>query len=184
MGACDFESVGFGKTANDAFRQAVSEAQYEYGHGGYTGTIAEKGGDGFIHVVLPARTDLRKLLSGIHAIAWVLNDGRLDFDAFRERSRNRFKDEQKRAKKQGWAMHRTLRDEMSFVTKQINQAKYAVEKLGEREAVRLAHATNDKWGACVCIEVTGAAATKMRERVGYKGRRGIRPYVFIGTASS
>lgn len=31
-----------GKTAAEAFRSAVEEAQYEHGHGGYSGTIAEK----------------------------------------------------------------------------------------------------------------------------------------------
>ena len=42
MGACEFVNVAKGKTAKDAFSQVVSEAQYESGHGGYTGTIAEK----------------------------------------------------------------------------------------------------------------------------------------------
>lgn len=42
MGACDFETRGFGKTAQDAFNEAVDRARYEHGHGGYTGTIAEK----------------------------------------------------------------------------------------------------------------------------------------------
>jgi hypothetical protein len=31
-----------GATAKDAFDSAVREAQYDYGHAGYTGTIAEK----------------------------------------------------------------------------------------------------------------------------------------------
>ena len=42
MGACDFSSIGKGKTAQEAFSDARSEAQWEHGHGGYTGTIAEK----------------------------------------------------------------------------------------------------------------------------------------------
>jgi hypothetical protein len=44
MGAADFMTVGYGKTARDAFNQAHDEATWEHGHGGYTGTIAEKGG--------------------------------------------------------------------------------------------------------------------------------------------
>ncbi len=44
MGAEEFTVVGKGKTANEAFRNAKQEAQYEHGHGGYTGTIAEKHG--------------------------------------------------------------------------------------------------------------------------------------------
>lgn len=42
MGACEFITRAKGKTAREAFDEAVSEAKYEYGHRGYTGTIAEK----------------------------------------------------------------------------------------------------------------------------------------------
>jgi len=42
MGAMDFTHDATGTTAKDAFESAVSDAGHEYGHGGYTGTIAEK----------------------------------------------------------------------------------------------------------------------------------------------
>jgi hypothetical protein len=42
MGGEQFEEVCFGKTAEEAFRTAVEQAAYEFGHAGYTGTIAEK----------------------------------------------------------------------------------------------------------------------------------------------
>lgn len=42
MGASDFLEIGSGKNAKEAFDLLVEEACYEYGHGGYTGTIAEK----------------------------------------------------------------------------------------------------------------------------------------------
>jgi hypothetical protein len=42
MGACDFTAVAWGRTPQEAFRQAVESAQWEHGHGGYSGTIAEK----------------------------------------------------------------------------------------------------------------------------------------------
>ena len=46
MGACTFQNfhpkTEHIKTAQDAFSSLVNEAQYLYGHGGYTGTIAEK----------------------------------------------------------------------------------------------------------------------------------------------
>ncbi len=42
MGAQNFENIGVGKTAEDAFRREVDQARSEYGSGGYTGTIAEK----------------------------------------------------------------------------------------------------------------------------------------------
>ena len=43
MGAEDFTAEGKGKTLEAAFRRAHDAATWEYGHGGYTGTIAEKG---------------------------------------------------------------------------------------------------------------------------------------------
>lgn len=42
MGATSFRVTTRGDTAKAAFRTAVEDAQYESGHGGYTGTIAEK----------------------------------------------------------------------------------------------------------------------------------------------
>ncbi len=42
MGADQFSNIGFGKTATEAFSSLREEAAYEHGHGGYSGTIAEK----------------------------------------------------------------------------------------------------------------------------------------------
>ena len=42
MGAETFTTVSKGKTAAEAFKSAVDCAAYDYGHRGYTGTIAEK----------------------------------------------------------------------------------------------------------------------------------------------
>ena len=52
MGAEQFFTRETGATAREAFKNAVEEAQYEHGHGGYTGTIAEK--DGFTMSRKPA----------------------------------------------------------------------------------------------------------------------------------
>lgn len=43
MGAEYFATTALGKDASAAFDAAVSQAQWEHGHGGYSGTIAEKG---------------------------------------------------------------------------------------------------------------------------------------------
>jgi len=43
MGGTTFEHYAPGVDVNDAFKRAHEEASYEHGHGGYTGTIAEKG---------------------------------------------------------------------------------------------------------------------------------------------
>jgi hypothetical protein len=42
MGACDFYCHGHGRTPEAAFEDARESAFWEHGHGGYTGSIAEK----------------------------------------------------------------------------------------------------------------------------------------------
>ncbi len=43
MGAITFATRATGETVQEAFEAATKEARFLYGHGGYTGTIAEKG---------------------------------------------------------------------------------------------------------------------------------------------
>lgn len=52
MGAETFADVVEGETARAAFKAATEEARHEHGHGGYTGTIAEK--DEFVMILMPA----------------------------------------------------------------------------------------------------------------------------------
>jgi hypothetical protein len=52
MGAETFFQTASGKTAADAFKAAREEALYDYGHSGYTGSIAEK--NEFTLIPLPA----------------------------------------------------------------------------------------------------------------------------------
>jgi hypothetical protein len=42
MGACDFETKVSAKTAREGFSRLVDNARHDFGHAGYTGTIAEK----------------------------------------------------------------------------------------------------------------------------------------------
>ncbi|AVO25119.1 hypothetical protein KHQ84_gp194 [Rhodococcus phage Finch] len=42
MGAYEFDQRATGKDADEAFDNARQQAQYDHGHSGYTGTIAEK----------------------------------------------------------------------------------------------------------------------------------------------
>ena len=51
MGAVNFECEARGKTVSDAYSTAVEDARYWHGHGGYTGTIAEK--HGFTEYIVP-----------------------------------------------------------------------------------------------------------------------------------
>jgi hypothetical protein len=66
MGAQDFFVRQKGKTAEAAFSDAVDQAKHEHGHGGYTGTIAEK--FSFVMIGMPPGEDpivyADKLLNG------------------------------------------------------------------------------------------------------------------------
>jgi hypothetical protein len=66
MGANVFMTVGLGNTAKKAFDKAVYDARYQHGHGGYTGTIAEK--NSFVLIPLAEGLDAfqyaEKLLDG------------------------------------------------------------------------------------------------------------------------
>lgn len=55
MGADTFMQSGKGKTAKEAFSNAVNDAQYDHGHGGYTGTIAEK--TSYVEIQIPIEFD-------------------------------------------------------------------------------------------------------------------------------
>lgn len=69
MGATNFSTISSGKNISTAYSTAVTNAQYEYGHGGYSGSIAEK--DGWVEFPLPARVPAGKF----EATVWgALND--------------------------------------------------------------------------------------------------------------
>jgi len=55
MGADPFIVNIKGASAREAFNNAVEHACYEFGHGGYTGSIAEK--DSFVEIELPDGVD-------------------------------------------------------------------------------------------------------------------------------
>jgi hypothetical protein len=57
MGAQTFEQVGVGKTSKLAFKNARDEALHDYGHAGYTGSLAEK--TDFVLIPLPAGKEPR-----------------------------------------------------------------------------------------------------------------------------
>ena len=58
MGATEFSVREKGKTAAAAFARAVEKAEYDCGHGGYTGTIAEK--PSFRMIEVPDHTTARE----------------------------------------------------------------------------------------------------------------------------
>lgn len=55
MGATTFFTEAIGGNAQHAFACAVDDARYDYGHRGYTGTIAEK--NSFVMIKVPEGKD-------------------------------------------------------------------------------------------------------------------------------
>lgn len=74
MGASTFFDEGKGATPQEAFQALVEEAQWESGHGGYTGTIAEK--DGFTLILRTFETDTEAYAYAQHLID--VDDERVD----------------------------------------------------------------------------------------------------------
>ena len=81
MGVSRYDVYAKGPNPTIAFDLAVVAAQHESGHGGYTGTIAEKGSDGFRRVTndpLPieaARTLANRLIQDDHELVYTDKGG-------------------------------------------------------------------------------------------------------------
>lgn len=82
MGACNYyNDIKTDKDVGAAFAEVVEQAEYEHGHGGYSGTIAEKGGDGYILIDLPAGVDGPHDFERVLAeLSYSLTDNGNDFD--------------------------------------------------------------------------------------------------------
>ena len=76
MGGTTFEILREGESAEQAFAIAVAGAQYDHGHAGYTGTIAEK--SEFILIAPPDNWNAEELVREIQrnhsADAWAQVD--------------------------------------------------------------------------------------------------------------
>lgn len=66
MGATDFITIGTGATLTEAFSVARMDAAHRHGHGGYTGTIAEK--DSVVLIPVPPEWIGQERAYAIHLI--------------------------------------------------------------------------------------------------------------------
>jgi hypothetical protein len=148
MGACDFTAYATGKTVGEAFDKARRDAQYEYGHGGYTGSIAEK--DGYIEIPVPKGTTAERLVAKAAEASWAWESG----------------------------------EDYKPTAKERAAIKYLTDKLGQRTYERFMEAAHgDKWGPAAALQIAGAAAVKLKERLGRKGTHD-KVFIFTGYASS
>lgn len=157
MGACNFTAAAAGKDAADAFRAAIERAQYDHGHEGYSGTVAEK--HSFKVASVPGVGDGFKLADWIEAAAYISNVRAQAASGFAS------KEDKAHAKEAERAFNKTI------------------PKKHQAWALGWARAYDDKWGAAICIELTGVFAARWKAENGLKGTRK-RVFVFIGMASS
>jgi len=86
-GGMDFMTVGTGKSAQEAFNNATSDARHEHGHGGYTGTIAEK--PGFVLITPPKGVDPKQYAEWVQGYETSVP---AEYQAQLERDRQRIED--------------------------------------------------------------------------------------------
>lgn len=164
MGATTFSQYGLGKTPEAAFAAAHEYAAYMHGHGGYTGTLAEKGS--YVLFKLPPRCTIIKLFQLIHEVE--------DFQSIEYMRGDTFHLKTAAQKRKHEAdIRKEERRQASFWRK--NAALAPLLKA-------IAPVYDDKWGPAVALEITGAEATRIKKQQGRAGTRD-RVFLFCGWAS-
>lgn len=182
MGATDFQTYAAGKTPADAFRAARENAQYQSGHGGYTGTIAEKGD--FVHVPVPKGITLAGFVK-------LMDDAEehVGIEYLRETVRYARQHGQGARKKYGDKTLKQHEAELARAERRAEQFWTRVRGRGPgveqalRRALEVGGWGSDKWGPALCLgPVTGKL---LQERLQYVSAlsRGHRLYLFRGIAS-
>lgn len=126
MGANTFIDLGIGRDAEEAFRRLVADAAYQHGHGGYTGTVAEK--HDFVVLDLPDVPGMSPSELAEHALA-----GLRQATEYVRRGGGTY---------EGGAWVREL-DQVVPIPAAAAQA-----------IARVTDAVDDKWGPAGCFEVT------------------------------
>jgi hypothetical protein len=174
MGAWLDSRTGYGKTAGEAFRQAHDQAAWEEGHGGYTGSIAEKHDASiFACPTSPKGTKMKasKFKALIIDAMELSSEEELDRE---EADAKRFYKGAARQQQLKW-IRASRRERKKFE----RQAGFALDAV-----LRAAEVANDKWGPAVGIELHGVEYRNAKERLNLKGKQGIRIFTFFGMCSS
>lgn len=156
MGATNFTTVALGRDVTEAFRKGAEAEAWEHGHGGYSGTLAEK--PGAVLIGSTGQPDrIERLIGEAEGGKYVQgkNGKYHEVKGSREKA--------SRALAAWLKAHGTSRG----------------QTLGPSGVVET---YNDKWGIAVAIEVTGAQAARVRSARGRKGTRD-KVFLFTGYAS-
>jgi hypothetical protein len=167
MGAQDFSTTIFAADAAEAFDRAQARARYDYGHAGYTGTIAEK--DRFVEFTLPPRFKVTKAVE----LGWEWLD--LMFQK---------PDPEGMYIKARWKHNPTVKQIERETAKWERKRERVRKKAGafSSQLDSLAVVLDDKWGPAACFELRGKAAQEYRKRHGVQRRKG-GVFYFTGIAS-
>jgi len=179
MGANDFMNMVSARSAEEAFHLARENAQYEHGHGGYTGTIAEK--SDFV-MIEDTWKDLKirysKMIKGLSdIIKWVSSS------PAKQLTREQVVDALRAINLPYW-----IRDGKTFILEDLRKT---IKNLrAERDSCKpslpletLAHRllytfndsrVRDKWGPAGCIDMDPKLTGKRKEK----------RFLFFGLASS
>jgi hypothetical protein len=193
MGAESFANYGTGATVQEAFGAVTQQARYEYGHGGYTGTIAEKRS---FHLLDPRDAKGKPLPFSKVRRAMQLSDEmveggseRLEWDPpFEILSEGHRYMGRKSLKLERGVMYVRTRRDLKPAKNGVPRQKLTYRKLTKAElalvplARQIERMADDKWGPALAVQVTGADAKPVRERYGWKPRAKV--FYFWGSASS
>lgn len=146
MGATTFSTFANGKTVEEAFSNAVGEAYYWHGHGGYTGTIAEKSGAmAFDIPILPHWTDMdeHKLVEQVQsACDWYTIDGQ-----------GHWSHEEGQWISAGDPFAMTY-EAGSWQSKAQNDAKQLANAMGVKKFQEMCEIASQKWDDCVAFRIS------------------------------
>jgi hypothetical protein len=160
MGASEFITTATGRTAEEAFRAAREDALYEYGHRGYTGSVAEKSHFVMIAPEAPAlKARLERAIEGLRVLQRDLRAGgteeqlrgligRLGVQVFLDpfTLARASRAQAQKAIREEIARLRALRAQCKVRMKPEQLATILLE-IGDRRI-------DDKWGPAGCIDLT------------------------------
>lgn len=164
MGATTFSTYGLGKTAEFAFLNARDHALYMNGHGGYTGSLAEK--PSYVLFVMPPRCTVKKIIGLLHEVE--------DFESL-EYLREDLK----------YARNKTdLRQREAYLKKEQKRQESFWRKHANIAPLlrQIAPIYNDKWGPAVALEIRGSEAAEFKKQRGRAGTHD-KVFYFCGWAS-
>lgn len=195
MGAAlDSATVG-GKSAALAFNQLVQDRQYSDGHGGYSGTFAEK--HDFTKISVPVnpangrRMQVKKFLALVSDYADAFNVWDEEVDYYgrpipAKTLEEKIADIKKQYAGRKWTA--TRNQEIKWAKEEHRRQQKVLRSIPDwalanvKAAAAIGH--GDKWGPALCVELLGAEKSAAKKALGLNGKQGIRIYHFLGYCSS